>query len=263
MVGTMVPACSYLHRPVAADGQAQAASMPATEGDPVKKPVILLVRMRLVAIEVPLGTVSDSEEIWSYLDEEKMGSSRTAGLGYNGLRVGVGKQSSWPDVARILDRLTGRQVENALCVMFNGSPSPWKLRTTMPIQTIFVTNTDRTLSGADYPPGDNILSLTCTLDGDDPSKVMVTGMPQINSSQQHLEIVQDNGIPTWQMVSTTYSFYPAMFRVMIPSKDFIVIGPGSESHRPHSVGNHFMVRQKKGMDFETVLLLIPEVIATN
>ncbi|RPI62170.1 MAG: hypothetical protein EHM48_04525 [Planctomycetaceae bacterium] len=240
-----------------------AADSTEAAAEKAKRPVVFIIQVRIATIEVPVGTVSGSEELWSYLDESRMGIARTAGLGRNGLRVGVGKQGSWADVAGILTRLTGRSLQSNTATMFDGTPTSLVVRQDMPEQTIFLTNNDRTLSGSDFPPGNNVMTLTCTINADNPSEVMVTGLPQIVSRDQHAEIVRENNRPVWRMVATTYSFNSAMFRVMIPSEDFIVIGPGSESRRPHSVGNHFLIHQKKGVDFETVLILFPEVVATR
>ena len=48
-----------------------------------------------------------------------------------------------------------------------------------------------------------------------------------------------------------------MFQMPMKPGEFLVIGPGSASLRPHSVGRHFFIDKKQGIDFEIVLVLTP------
>lgn len=222
---------------------------------------LFIVRFRLLSVEVPVGSVSASEELWSYLDEEKVSASDHGSLGRNGFRVGLGKQNSWPDVVKILTRLTGRKIEEANGVIVPGRPYPIVLRQNMGEQTLFLTKDDRTLQGADYPAGDNILGLACSLNEDDPSIVQLSVVPQVRTTQRHWEILQENGLYTTELQPTVFSFDALGFRATMPSKDFIVLGPGALSRRPQSLGHQFLTRLKQGMTFETVVVLIPEVVA--
>lgn len=222
---------------------------------------IMLIRFRLISVEVPAGSVSGSEELWSYLDEEKIGLERSSLLGRNGLRLGLAKANQWPDVQKILARLTGRTLQETSGVSLPGQPYPLVLKQTQPIQTIFVSNQDRTLTGCDYPEGDNALALSCTLNQDDPRNIMITGVPQIRTTQRHMQVTNELGQVAMAYKPLIYSFSPLTFGMAMNSKDVLVIGPGSLSRQPYSLGRHFLVRQRDGVELETVLVLIPEVVA--
>ena len=58
-----------------------------------------------------------------------------------------------------------------------------------------------------------------------------------------------------------FSLTPLTFQVSVPSKDFLVIGPGPECGRRSSVGHHFLVSDRDGVEFETLLVLKPEAFA--
>jgi hypothetical protein len=223
--------------------------------------VVLLIRFRLISVEVPVGSVSGSEELWSYLDEEKIGLERTSVLGRNGLRIGLAKGNHLPDILKILTRLTGRTLQETNGVSLPGDPYPVILKQAQPIQTIFVSNQDRTLTGCDYPDGDNAMALSCTLNQDDPRMIMITGVPQIRTTQRHWRLSAESGQMSMVYQPLVYSFNPLMFSIGLSSKDVLVIGPGSLSRRPYSLGRHFLVRQREGVELETVLVLIPEVVA--
>jgi hypothetical protein len=239
---------------------AAAPTTPATEPENSKE-YVLLVRFRLITIEVPVGTVSGSEALWSYLDEEKITVERSTVLGRNGLRIGAASRNHWPDIAKILTAMTGRALEETSGVILPGAPCPLTLKQAQPIQTIFVSNEDRTLSGCDYPEGDNVIALSCSLNQDDPSMIMITGVPQVRTTQRYMRVAHEGGRVSMENQPLVYSFGPLIFRLALAGKDVLVIGPGSESRRPYSLGRHFLVRQKDGVEFETVLVLIPEAIA--
>jgi hypothetical protein len=223
---------------------------------------LLLVRMRMFTIEVPVGTVSGSEDLWSYLDEEPIDSVRLSTLARNGFRIGRGRRDTWPDVAAILSRLTGRPLKATTLHTKPGSVVPIVLKQDQPEQTIFTFFDDRTLSGADYPAGDNLLSVYCTVNYDQPTELIVTGMPQLRSSYRKPKVIRDAGPLRLVRKPVHYTFQPLLWQIPVNSRDFIMIGPGTQSRRPNSVGRHFLNRTKGGMEFETVLVLLPEVFAT-
>lgn len=248
-----------------AQSQALLASNPmAPDGEADNsRQVVLLVRMRLVSIEVPVGQASGSEEIWSYLDEEPVAADGNGVMGRNGFRVGRARRDAWPDLAETLSRLTGRKLKHADIVAIPGRPVPIVLKPDQPGQTIFTSHADWTLSGQDYPAGDSVLSVVFTLDPSDPSRVMLTGMPQIQSTQREAKFVRNEYGLSIVHEPTVYAFSPLTFQLKVPSEDLVVIGPGAASRRPSSAGHHFLVKSKRGMDFETVLVLVPKVFATD
>ncbi len=222
---------------------------------------MLIVQMRVVSVEVPVGTASGTEELWSYLDEEPVSAFRHAGLGRNGWRIGVARRDVWPDLARILTHMTGKPLQERDFTVIPSRPMHVSLKENQPIGTIFLSNEDQTLSGADYPPGDYLLTVTCTLDRDDPSHVMVTGIPQVRSTHRTPRFIRQETGMAMVAEPNYFHFRPLLFRMTIPSGNIVVIGPGAESRRPSSVGYHFLVHRKEGMEFETVLVLVPRVFA--
>jgi hypothetical protein len=276
--GTLSPspvATTSLFAPPAASPAAPAAGPagPANAGNPGKifnpttspagkaKSYRLVITMRLMTIEVPIGTASGSEEIWSYLDEEPVKAVRAVNLGRNGLRVGLGASDALPDLQRIFKRMTGQSPKQYMVATIPGDPLPIVLKEHQAEQTIFTFHNDRTLSGKDYPVGDYVLAVACTLDEDNPSKVLITAMPQVRSTHRQTHYVMVDGTPQVISESETLPFSQMTFQLMVPSKGFLVIGPGANSRNPTSVGYHFLVRRKEGVEFESMLVVIPEVLA--
>ena len=249
-----------------AAGAAGAAS-PAKGLNPTTSPAgkpkgyRLVVTMRLTTIEVPIGTASGSEEIWSYLDEEPIKAVRAVNLGRNGLRVGLGQKDGLGDLQRIFRRMTGQSPKQDMVATLPGDPLPFVLKERQDEQTIFTYRNDRTLSGKDYPAGDCVLAMVCTLDEDDATKVLITAVPQVRTTRRETHFVMVDGEPQVIAEAETLPFSEMTFQIMVPAKGFLVIGPGANSRNPVSVGHHFLVRKKEGVEFERVLVVIPEVLA--
>lgn len=247
-----------------------ANSVPSTNGAPPLVEVkagskvdptthILLIRIKSMQIELPVGTASASEEIWSYLDEEPVGAARGAALGRNGLRVGLGRQDGWPDLVKVLRRMTGRSFRHSVKLTKPGMPATFELNERDRGRTIFTSHADRSLSGADYPPGRDLLSILCTIDEDEPSTVLVTASLQIESARRKPNLSVINGSIMMAAKPTICNFPELTFQLSVPAKDFLVVGPGGQARRPTSIAHHFLLRERDGAEFETVIVLTPEV----
>ncbi len=256
-------------------GCAQEASPPApvplASDRPLSRPLppdrhdeppemLLFVQLRLASIEVPIGQASGSEDIWSYLNEEPLGAELARTFGLNGLRVGRGQRAAWPELSRTMERLTGRKVTQGAVLVRPGGTVQIPLKTAQPSRTLFTFYPDRTLSGTDVPAGDAILNVSVTLDADRPDRVLMTVEPQVRSSRRRRRLVNDTGWKMLMALPDYHAFAPLTFQMAVPVRDFLVIGPGSAARRPYSVGGHFLVKHRKGMPFETVIVLIPEVV---
>lgn len=220
---------------------------------------LLVVRLRLVTVQLPIGSVSDSEELWNYLDEEPVGARIGSGLAYNGFRAGLGQDSAWPDIAKILRQLTGQPLTRSHMLAQIGQPLAIVLKPGQDAQTIFTFRPDRTLYGQDYPPGDNVLTLTAGVDLDKPSDVHLMCAPLIRSTRRRPRYVKEPGGYLLSAEATYYPLEELEFQFKVPAGGFILIGPGRGLKRPSSPGYHFLVREKNGAKFETILVIAPEV----
>ncbi len=226
--------------------------------DPDDPDVIHMILLQLVTVQVPTGVASGSEELWSYLDEEPV-SLRSTVLGLNGFRMGVGRSDVWKDLQRVLKKMTGQEQKTTHVQIFPGQVAPIVLKRKQPIQTIFTYFNDQTLSGSDYPPGDNLLTLTCGIDENHSDRILLTAVPQIRSTKKVGQISADHGAPKIAYRPKLYTLRPLTFQLTVGHNDFLIIGPGIEARRPSSIGHHFLSRTKAGMDYETVLVLRPRI----
>lgn len=245
--------------PISMDSPTPFGGTSALAGTPQ---TVYMIHLRLGTVEVPAGIASGSEELWSHLDEEPI-SLRSRVLGLNGFRVGLGRADDWKDIERTLKRMTGQSFKSATIQALAGQPAPVELKSGQSTQLIFTSHEDQTLSGRHFPPGDYLLTLTCTLNEDDPSKVVITAVPQIRTTRRQPRLVEDRGVTKLVHRPITYTLTPMTFQLTVPNNDFLVIGPGIQARRPTSPGHHFLTKTRKGVPFETVVILRPMVHAVQ
>ena len=104
-----------------------------------------------------------------------------------------------------------------------------------------------------------MLVLSCTVNPEEPNRVILIGQPQFRSSERTPDFVREGDGYTLRNTADVCNFEPAAFRFYVPSEGVVVIGPSSQSRRTSSLGRQFLVSQRDGMEHETVLVLIPTV----
>jgi len=230
------------------------------DGEEMIAPTIFMIEVRLVSIEVPVGVASGSEKMWSYLDEERARAVRSATMAQNGVRLGVATAGAWPDLANVLQEMTGQKLLINARTVPPGIPLEITLKPDQDRQTIFVMASDRTPSGKDFPPGDNLLMINFSMNEMDYNKLIVTGVPLIRSKEKVMKTVNVPGQgPAVVLEAERFTLDSCTFQLTMTSGEMLVVGPGAESRRPYSVGRHFLVHQKGGLECETVLVIVPTI----
>ena len=221
----------------------------------------LIVRIQLTTVRLPMGATSKSEDLWSYINEEPLGVRTGVTLARNGVRVGLGVRQARTDVDKILRRLTGKPLSPTQLEGLPGSPMALVLKRGQGDQTIFLFRPDGTLTGADYPPGDNLLMLTANIDPDDPTTVRMVGSAVIRSTRRRQRFVDKPGGIVRVSEPNYFPLEDAGFKITVPAGGFILVGPGPKVGRVNSLGRRFLVHADRGMEFETVLVIAPKVFA--
>lgn len=224
-----------------------------------QKQSVLLVSVAIMTVELPVGQLSRSEEVWSYLNEEQVAVARNGVVGRNGFRIGTCSKESWSDLRNVLQRLTGSALKSQQITALPGRGFPIVVGRNQPAQTIFTYKEDGSLSGRDYPAGDNLLLFVFTLNPEDRSKLMVSGMPQIRTLKEKDKLIKTRSGLSLVREPERFAFSEMVFQSMIPEEDLLVIGPGAASSNPSGLGHHFLTHQRDGMLFETLLIVVPRV----
>ena len=214
--------------------------------------------LRVGIVEVPTGIASGSEELWSYLDEEPV-SKKAKLLGLNGLRVGVARAEVWGDLKRVLTEMTGKEYRSKSLSIPRGQNPAVTLKSNQPVQTIFTYHPDGSLSGRDYPPGNDMLRISPTIDTEKLDRVLFTIIPQILTTKEKLKVEYDGDRPRISPKPVLISLDHLQFQLWVKQGDFLVIGPGIQARRNSSIGKFFLTQRRNGVLFETVLILQPSI----
>ena len=220
-------------------------------------PAVFSIEMRIISVEVPVGVASGSEKLWSYLDEERAKAVRDATMAQNGIRLGVAPADTWEDLVKVLQEMTGIKLGETRKLTWPGHPLFIPLKTNQDRQTIFTKRRNLTHSTRDYPPGDNVLLINCSLNELDYNKLIIAGVPQIRSTTKVPDIQNAGAGATITYEPELFTLDACTFQVMLTSGDILVLGPGVESRMPYSVGRQFLVNQKDGLECETLLVIMP------
>jgi hypothetical protein len=258
---TSRPAEALLGGPVPAVNDQQMQPVTGAEPRPPGR-YLLAVRMSFFRVEVPYGLASNSERLWGYLDEEIADGGAMSALHRNGFRVGRAKTADWEPVGKLLREMAGRAMDRTECLTTPGRAEAVPLQEHRDRQRMFIFTNQGRLVGRDYPPGDNVLMLTCHLNDEDPSELILQVAPLVRS---------DKKVTRWEKTETGYQVVetveespiePLEFTVKMARGTFIVIGPGAGVARETSPGCCFLIGEKAGLRYETLMVIVPEVFAS-
>lgn len=223
----------------------------------------MIVCVRVAVVDLPGGAASEAEDIWARVQAAPLAEDRINLLHANGLRIGVSEARHLLNLAGVLEALAGKELLYAVMPGVTDPPSTLTLRADLPPRTVFAVGRDGLARGTDYPGGDYALGIGCRLDVSDPSRVQLTIVPQIHSGEKMRELVRSAGHLTFRNRQEVTSFSEASVRVTLPVGDALVVGPSRQAGRTSSIGHCFLAGDRDGIPFETMILLIPEVVVTT
>lgn len=217
------------------------------------------VKILIWTLRVPAGQFSKNESLWSYLDEEQT-ALQSRVLGLNGFRVGVGRKDNLENVERILKGMMARKYSKSILQTFNEKAGTIVLTRNAPAQTIFLYSENQTLTGSDYPPGDNLIKISTAANSEHNNKSLLTITPEIRSVKTELQIIREHGMTRLQEAPVLFPFRSMRFQLKMTDGEFLVIGPGMESRRPTSIGYYFLTGTENNIEYEQILVLHPQVV---
>ena len=223
---------------------------------------VRVLRLRVAVVDVPIGLSSASEDVWSTVDEDVVSPVQSVNFTANGLRVGVGSLEQWDRLAGALGELAGRPVRQTITIGALSQPITVALKERQGPKTLFIVHRDGTLSGRDIPAGDYLLAMLCATKPGQLNQLTITGQPQIRSRRRRARIRNVQGRTSVARRPTLTGLESMTFQLTISTGSFILIGPSGRASEPNTVGHQFLVKTKGGLPVETLLILIPEIVAT-
>jgi hypothetical protein len=241
--------------------RSQAPQQPTTAGlaapaQDARSGVEVLVHLLVYQINVPLGTVSNSEEFWKHVDEQCLNVATHSLLLKNGVRAGVAAAREWDYFKNILDRSAA---QTSSCGFQGGGSGTGDLalKTEVAEQTLFFFNQRNLLEGRSFERSDNLL---CTEFRANPRKigeVWLRVCPMVRTLRKRF--VFDEEDERRLLYRSPEKVYDLALDVSVPPGSFLVLAPSTEARWKVSLGYHFLVHDTAAGLNEQLILLVPRV----
>jgi hypothetical protein len=223
--------------------------------------VIQTVQFAILRVRAPAGTFSDSEKLWNPVNEEVLPAPTQLLLRNNGLRIGVGKQASWPQIKAALDAEKVEVSQDAQ-VMQNGVPLSIELNGQPRDQTLFLIRSDGTMPGASFPQSTNALRVEYWIPPNASTSVMMELIPEIQMARalgQSALAVAALRNPTAAAPSRLFRELAA--RIPVGPDEFLVIGPSAAARQNRLIGSLMLGEEIDGRQLESMCYITPRILS--
>jgi len=223
--------------------------------------MVLTVDFAVLRVRAAAGTFSQSEKIWNPIQDEMLPAQIRMMLRNNGLRIGVGKHSSWPQIKAALDAEKVETSTNRQTLQC-GVPLTVEINTQPRDQTLFLIRSDGTMPGAFFPQSTNGLRIEYWIPPSAADTVMMELMPEIRLSRT---TGQSNlAVSTLQNPGTmppTRPLRELAVRVPVGPDEFLVVGPSSVAQQNHLAGSLLLIEEIDGRRLESMCFITPKILS--
>jgi len=235
------------------------AARPLRSGETLR---VVDLSFEVVRVELPADSVRDSRKIWNHVDELRIDSDVVARLARNGLRVGAASSSAWPAIRTILEAGDATIRKEQLYVE-RGAPLTIELAAIQESESIFSYNRENRLVGKTYSGGRKLINVDYMLH------------PELGGSTDirlTWEIRQEREGMTWERKEGVIQQTPAVDRQVFTDievvfslnpGEFLVIGLSDQADNDYLLGSRFLMGERAGERFETVLCVTPQAYQTQ
>jgi hypothetical protein len=244
---------------------ASPTTLPAIDPPPVAhagppeattQPVYSLVDLHMYRITVPWEKISTSSEFWSRIDETAIDPTAHALLLKNGIRIGCGWSSDWPDFKKLFDR----DQADTYHVEF---VSPAAVNQEIPVsdmipdQTIFYFDSHG-LSGAVYQRCRDSWALTYSPTPGQTDSVRIELCPTVSCVDRHYRFTVLNNRETFEYTADK-KIFDLSLAADVTNGRFLVIAPSTEAARAVSVGHQFLTKDANAGRREVIYVFTANV----
>ena len=220
------------------------------------QPAMSLVDLSMFRITVPWGKVSTSAEFWSRIDETTIDPAAHALLLKNGIRVGCGWTSDWPDFKKIFDH-DEADTYHPVFVSPAAVNDEIPVSDTVPEQTIFFFDSHG-LNGQTFERCHDSWALTYGPSPGRTDAVRIEMCPAITSVDRYYHFTLLNSRESIEYTAEK-KIFDLSLRADVPNGRFLVIAPGIEAARPVSIGHQFLTRDVHAGRREVIYIFVADV----
>ena len=218
------------------------------------------LRYDVLRVEVPRGTISQSETLWNHVDESVVTFAVTRRLRVNGFRVGVADPAAWPAIKAILESAGATQTALAGLAQDNLLPFAIEVDSVSRDRTIFHYGRQGALKGCTYADSLTMLRIENTLNPERLGEFNVRVIPEARSAHFQTALTATEAglreIPIYQ----GKVFTDLAVQIVAPQNTIIVVGPSGRAGRRSLIGTEFFCDQRNGIEFERAFFITPRLL---
>lgn len=244
------------------DSAAAATILQRNPDSPTADLRIIDVVFDVVQLAIPIEGQRHSRKIWNHVDEMRVDPEVVARLARNGLRVGAASPGTWPAIRAIVDTADA-DVRRDRLVAQPGMPLLIKLASISQEESIFSYTANGRLVGKTFAAGEKLLSIDYAFHPE---------LGGCTDLQLTLEIRRDRGVMTWERRGGIIRQVPAFdlhlfadvsILLTLNPDEFLVLGLSDEPPNEYLVGGRFLISERAGKRYETVLCITPKPYQTR
>lgn len=213
----------------------------------------LLADLSLYQFMVPAGSISQSDDFWSKIDQTTLDEDTFHMLEENGLRVGQGQVDDWPFLKKIFDA-AGAISTHSHFITPGATDQDITVSAELPEQTLFVYD-QHGLGGMVYDQCQNLFVLTYQPSTAVPHAVRLELCPVVRATRRHYHYTVLNDADVIKFSSDEH-LYDLNLQIDLPEGKFLIVAPSRQSIRPMTIGHQFLTRDGKAGRWERILIFV-------
>jgi len=205
---------------------------------------------------IPGERITESDGLWDHLDESTVSPRQALRWRRNGVRLGVGRSSSWPAVRAMLlqhdpevwsDRIVADERPILLELSAISSDDP-----------LFHYDDQDRLCGARYEDGRMFFHITHLMDIDELGRLHMRVVPELRRPKGDLTVRLERSEGVFEPDDVDRFNHLAVTLTLEP-QHYILIGPSHAARRRHLIGRRFLIDQEQGEMYENVYCIVPKI----
>lgn len=249
--------------PVVATRPAEQGVPTPLEGLTLRSVVVQTIDFGILRVRAAAGTFSRSEKIWNPISEDVLPADTQMMLHNNGLRIGVGKHASWPQIKAALDA-EKVEVSQDEQVLQNSVPLNIEVNPLPRDQTVFLIRSDGTMPGAFFPQSTTALRIEYWIAPNAPDTVMIELIPEIRlartAGQSNLAVAALQNTTAGQPCRPLRELTA---RLRVGPGEFFAIGPSRIANQDHLAGSLLLAEEIDGRKLESMCFITPKILSSS
>jgi hypothetical protein len=217
-----------------------------------------LLSLDVYQLQLPLGTISRSEEFWKHIDEDRVDVGTYDLLRKNGWRLGIALANEWPYFKDILDAYPALWEKTTLSPgLSGGGTMELAMKHSIAYQNIFYFTDRGRMIGMKFEDCDNLLGIGLQNIPRKPGEARVTVCPTVRGVQKRFEVTKKaEGRPEIRYTHPE-RLYDLNIQADIPVGHILIIAPSPQVRWKTSLGATFLVQDGAAEQVEQVMLFVP------